>query len=421
MKITSLSSNISNKPKYNQQISTFSNMPKVQTNNSKNIKSNILNDKNQLIKESENKIGINTFNNKEEKNYYCLKCDKIISFDKKGKEKHFHSCIFPWEEYFTKNDVSNIINFYKSLIQDLNIEIQKLKNEERINKEYQMKYIDEFCILKQKKPENIIELLNEIIISAQEKEENQIEYIDEILMNPLIRPHYEIQIVDQMEILKERSLDYEIEYTEDLEIRRESIIIPEKNQIKFKNDKKYIIERNSAFLLLANKKNRILELKHTFDMMIVGHEKYMISIIDKSDRIFIKNKNNMNDNSSDKDNKYLMEINELSKELRTKDKEIKELKKTFPFEINQGDKIMTVTFTTTDQKFFYSIICKNTEIFANLVFQLFKEYPDYKDKSVYFMCNGIVIKEYKTLDENKIKNRDIILLNFLSNNSSIQI
>ena len=224
-----------------------------------------------------------------------------------------------------------------------------------------------------------------------------------------------------MEILKERSLDYEIEYTEDLEIRRESIIIPEKNQIKFKNDKKYIIERNSAFLLLANKKNRILELKHTFDMMIVGHEKYMISIIDKSDRIFIKNKNNMNDNSSEKDNKYLMEINELSKELRTKDKEIKELKKTFPFEIKQGDKIMTVIFTTTDQKFFYSIICKNTEIFANLVFQLFKEYPDYKDKSVYFMCNGIVIKEYKTLDENKIKNRDIILLNFLSNSSSIQI
>ena len=29
--------------------------------------------------------------------------------------------------------------------------------------------------------------------------------------------------------------------------------------------------------------------------------------------------------------------------------------------------MMSVIFTTIDQKFYYSIICKNTDIFANLV------------------------------------------------------
>jgi hypothetical protein len=55
--------------------------------------------------------------------------------------------------------------------------------------------------------------------------------------------------------------------------------------------------------------------------------------------------------------------------------------------------MMSVIFTTIEQKFFYFIACKNTDIFANLVMQLFNEYPYYKDKSVYFMSKGAIIKE----------------------------
>ena len=56
---------------------------------------------------------------------------------------------------------------------------------------------------------------------------------------------------------------------------------------------------------------------------------------------------------------------------------------------------------------------QNTDIFANLVMQLFNEYPYYKDKSVYFMSKGAIIKEQKTLKENQIYNSDIILMNNL--------
>ena len=80
---------------------------------------------------------------------------------------------------------------------------------------------------------------------------------------------------------------------------------------------------------------------------------------------------------------------------------------------------MSVIFTTIEQKFFYSIVCKNTDIFANLVMQLFNEYPYSKDKSVYFISKVAIIKEQKTLKENQIYNSDIILMDNLKNSSNI--
>ena len=87
--------------------------------------------------------------------------------------------------------------------------------------------------------------------------------------------------------------------------------------------------------------------------------------------------------------------------------------------ITKEGKMMSVIFTTIDQKFFYSIVCKNTDIFANLVMQLFNEYPYSKDKSVYFISKVAIIKEQKTLKENQIYNSDIILMDNLKNSSNI--
>ena len=81
--------------------------------------------------------------------------------------------------------------------------------------------------------------------------------------------------------------------------------------------------------------------------------------------------------------------------------------------------MMSVIFTTIEQKFFYSIVCKNNDIFANLVMQLFNEYPYSKDKSVYFISKVAIIKEQKTLKENQIYNSDIILMDNLKNSSNI--
>ena len=72
---------------------------------------------------------------------------------------------------------------------------------------------------------------------------------------------------------------------------------------------------------------------------------------------------------------------------------------------------MTVIFTSFDQKIHYSLICKNTHIFNQLEILLYDKYPEYKETENFFIVNGIKINRFKTLEENKINNSDIILLN----------
>ena len=76
-----------------------------------------------------------------------------------------------------------------------------------------------------------------------------------------------------------------------------------------------------------------------------------------------------------------------------------------------GEKILCVQFKSLDQIIDFAIPCKNTDIFVRLEEQLYERYPDYKETDNYFTCNGIVIKRFKSLKDNQIKNSDKILLN----------
>ena len=97
-----------------------------------------------------------------------------------------------------------------------------------------------------------------------------------------------------------------------------------------------------------------------------------------------------------------------------KEEEIKNLKmklSRFPFELNEGEKLLALTFTSVDKTLHHSIICKNTDIFNIIENQLYKCYPIYKEKENYFTLNGNKINKYKTLEENNIKNNNIIIMN----------
>ena len=59
---------------------------------------------------------------------------------------------------------------------------------------------------------------------------------------------------------------------------------------------------------------------------------------------------------------------------------------------------------------FYSIICKNTQKFNELEKQLYKDYPEYSKSDNYFMINGNRVDKTKSLDGNKIRNNDVIIL-----------
>ena len=107
-------------------------------------------------------------------------------------------------------------------------------------------------------------------------------------------------------------------------------------------------------------------------------------------------------------------INGLLEEIRIKSEEIKELKKLkarYPIELLEGEELMTLIFTSFDQKIHYAIICKNTDLFSKIEKDLYDEYPEYGEEENYFMVNGNKIIKHKTIKDNKIHNSDIITLN----------
>ena len=47
-------------------------------------------------------------------------------------------------------------------------------------------------------------------------------------------------------------------------------------------------------------------------------------------------------------------------------------------------------------------------MFVRLEEKLNNDFPEYKDYETYFMVNGRRIRRFKTLNENHIKNRDLV-------------
>ena len=137
-------------------------------------------------------------------------------------------------------------------------------------------------------------------------------------------------------------------------------------------------------------------------------------------------KNNLN---KDIEKQKLNEENEATKkligdELKSsyletiidKEKEIKELKlklSRLPFTLEEEEKLMSIIFASSDKKFIHSIICKNTDEFYKIEAQLYKSFPDYSEKEIVFNLNGKKINKYKTLEQNNIKNNDVIILNII--------
>ena len=78
--------------------------------------------------------------------------------------------------------------------------------------------------------------------------------------------------------------------------------------------------------------------------------------------------------------------------------------------INPGEKIIATLFISSDQKIQYAIACKNTTPFVRLEEKLYEEYPEYKETNNYFIHNGLVIKRFKTVEENHIKSGKAIIL-----------
>ena len=110
---------------------------------------------------------------------------------------------------------------------------------------------------------------------------------------------------------------------------------------------------------------------------------------------------------------------DLFKIILQKDKEINDLKiklSRFPFELNEGEKLMTINFISVNQEINYSIICKNTQRFNEIENKLYDVYPKYSENENYFIVRGQRVIKNKTLEENHIENNDVIILNHFQEN-----
>ena len=103
-----------------------------------------------------------------------------------------------------------------------------------------------------------------------------------------------------------------------------------------------------------------------------------------------------------------IEINNLINSYNNK---INNLSKSNLDYINSGEKIMAINFISTDHKVNYCLPCKNTDLFVRLEEKLYNEYPEYKDFNTYFTVSGNIVKRFKSMEENQIKNSNVILLN----------
>ena len=214
-----------------------------------------------------------------------------------------------------------------------------------------------------------------------------------ILYNSIIQENSLIYLSNKKLGNEEEKINNEMKY---LNQTLKQKIINFENKIKKMDDmNKELINKNKKLEeSLKNLKDKNLQYEK-----IINDQKKTIDNLNENLSLFNGKKDNVEN-----------EILELVKELREKEKEIKSLKSSFPFEIKQGEKLMSIIFISVDQKIHHSFICKNTDMFINIEKSLYDIYPEYKESENYFLLRGLKINKYKSLEDNNIKNSDIITL-----------
>ena len=76
-------------------------------------------------------------------------------------------------------------------------------------------------------------------------------------------------------------------------------------------------------------------------------------------------------------------------------------------------KNIAVMFYIPGQNIHFPISCCPFDVFTNIEQNLYDEFPDLKNKNIYYIANGNIVDKSATLEKNKIKNGTTILLNYL--------
>ena len=152
--------------------------------------------------------------------------------------------------------------------------------------------------------------------------------------------------------------------------------------------------------------NQLNEEKNKNKKLLEELDNEKIKVKELNDKIKIfENSNNNN----------LKKIKELEKQINSQNLEINYLKenndKNKIISIKSGEEIISLFFISVNQEIHKRIPCKNTDIFSKIEEKLYDEFPKYKNYNTYLTANGNIIKRFKTLKENGIKDGNTIIVN----------
>ena len=77
---------------------------------------------------------------------------------------------------------------------------------------------------------------------------------------------------------------------------------------------------------------------------------------------------------------------------------------------SEEEKLISIKIISVNQDINFDIIAKNTDKFSKFENILYEKYPKYVDSENFFLVHGNKINKYRTLQENKINNDDVITL-----------
>ena len=189
----------------------------------------------------------------------------------------------------------------------------------------------------------------------------------------------------------------------------------------------------SLFIFIQHKSNTLLSFIEKYNTQnsinnTQNNQNDIYSLKNEIEKLKNENQNlrnqnqklkNDNQNLKNENEKLKSKIDELNLELANKNNEFNNLKNEMKnlkldnkkIEYIRKDDILTIHFKSIDQKVDMPFTCQKNDIFVRIEEILYNEYPEFKDLNTYFTVNGNIIKRFRSMQENSIKNNDKILLN----------
>ena len=186
----------------------------------------------------------------------------------------------------------------------------------------------------------------------------------------------------------------------------------------FKKKKNNSVENNNIYPEPVKNQPNYDIMPPTIQQMILQENK---SLRKQNANILKENQMIANIHQAQKD-KELAKKKLIVEYKRILDQYIKELKKNYPDiqdiaisdEIKNNlnfSEVIHLIFRSGDQSIGCIAICQKKAIFNNIVNKVYEKNPKFKEyNDSFFLCKGMTISIYKTIEENKLKNGDVCVL-----------